>query len=242
MKSFARLILWVAAAVSVLLLVASYYFFTGFSEQMMKKSAYKQADTIAQITFSSMYQLMSQGWKRDQVITFADYAAASVANTPTRITFYRAEPVSREYGAVSGQTLDDEARAALDSGRPRHVDGDQALTYHLPLVAQDNCLRCHAQAKRGDVLGLITVRTEFGDSLKDNRLHMLLILLLLAPLPFVAALVVAVHLDRRFEDFSAGLDAVGADLKAGQPADFGKVPVSYQEFQDVLGRIRGLFK
>ncbi|MFZ5484493.1 MAG: hypothetical protein ACOZB0_09715 [Pseudomonadota bacterium] len=242
MQSFARLILWVAAAVSCLLLVASYYFFTGFSEQMMKKSAYQQADTIAQITFSSMYQLMSQGWKRDQVITFADHAAASVANTPTRITFYRAEPVSRQYGAVNGQALDAEAQAALESGRPRQVDGDKALTYHLPLVAQDNCLRCHSQAKRGDVLGLITVRTEFGDRVKENRLHMLLVLVLLAPLPFVAALLVAVHLDRRFEDFAAGLGAVEADMKAGHPADFSKVPVNYREFQDVLTRIRGLFK
>lgn len=241
MKSFARLILLVAASVSILLLVVSYLFFTGFSEQMMKKSAYRQADTIAQITFSSMYQLMSQGWKRDQVIAFADHAAASVANTPTRISFYRAEPVSRQYGEVAGQSVDDELRIALQSGRPRQVDGEKTLTYHMPLVAQDNCLTCHSQAKRGEVLGAITVRTEFGTDIKESRLHMFLVLLLFSPLPFIAGLMVAVHLERRFEDFSEGLAVVGTQLRSGQTPDFNQVPVRYQEFRDLLDRIRQLF-
>lgn len=240
MKSYSRLIMLVAASVSLLLLVGSYFFFTGFGNHVLLHSATKQADTIAQMTFSSMYQLMNKGWSRAQVIAFAEHTALSVANTPTRITFYRAEPVSRQYGEVDNPTPDNELQAALKNGRTRQVENEDRLTYHMPLVAQDNCLRCHSQAKRGDVLGAITVETRFGEEMKETRLHMLVILLLLAPTPFVAALLVAIHLDHRFEDFCHGLDRVDNDIKAGKPADFSQVPAPYHEFEDVLARIRKL--
>lgn len=241
MKSFSRLIMLVAASVSVFLLVVSYFFFTGFGNHMLKNSAVKQADTIAQITFSAMYQLMSKGWTRAQVVAFADHSAASVANTPTRISFYRAEPVSRQYGEVKDQKLDDELDIALRSGRTRQVDYDGGLIYHMPLVAQDNCLRCHTQAKRGDVLGAITVQIGFGSEMKETSMHMLLVLLLFSPTPFIAALMVAVHLEHRFEKFAHGIDAVGEDIKAGKPADFSRVPTLYHEFDEILARIKKLF-
>lgn len=240
MKSFSRLILLVAASVSVLLLAGSYFFFSGFGNHLLRNSAVKQADTVAQLTFSSMYQLMSKGWTRQQVIEFADNAASSMANTPTRITFYRAEPVSRQFGEVKNQTLDDELATALNSGRTRQVDQQGGLVYHMPLVAQDNCLRCHTQAKRGDVLGAITVRTEFAQEMNNASMYMFLILLLLSPLPFIAALMVAVHLEHRFEDFNHALDAVAEEIKAGKPADFSRVPVRYHEFDDVLVRVKKL--
>lgn len=241
MKSFSRLILLVAASVSVFLLVVCYLFFEGFGSHVLKNSAAKQADTVAQLTFSSMYQLMSKGWSRQQVVDFADRSAASLANTPTRISFYRAEPVSRQFGVVKDQSLDDELAIALRSGRTRAVDHDGGLTYHMPLVAQDNCLRCHTQAKRGDVLGAISVRTDFGKEMSETSMHMFLVLLLFSPTPFIAALMVAIHLDRRFEDFSQGIEAAGAAIKAGQPADFSRVPTRYQEFQGVLDQVRKLF-
>jgi hypothetical protein len=240
MKSFARLIMLVAASVSVFLLATSYLFFTGFSDHTLKNASAKQADTVAQLTFSSMYQLMSKGWTRAQVVEFADHTASSMADTPTRINLYRAEPVSRQFGAPESQAPDDELALALRSGRTRQVDRDGGLTYHMPLVAQDNCLRCHTQAKRGDVLGAISVDIRFGEAMRETSLHMFLVLLLLAPTPFIAALMVAVHLERRFDDFSAGLDAVADEVKAGKPADFSRVPVRYQEFGGILERIRKL--
>lgn len=240
MKSYSRLIMLVAAGVSAFLLVASYFFFTGFSNHALKHSAVKQADTVAQITFSSMYQLMSKGWDRSQVLQFADHMAASVANTPTRISFYRAEPVSRQFGEVKNPVPDEELQVALQSGRTRQVDRDDGLTYHMPLVAQDNCLRCHTQASRGEVLGAITVETRFGEEMKESSLRMFLILLLLSPTPFIAALLVAIHLEHRFEDFSHGLDAVDEAIRAGKPADFSQVPARYHEFADILARIRKL--
>jgi hypothetical protein len=242
MKSFSRLIMLVAASVSVLLLVVSYFFFTGFSSYMLQNAAVKQADTIAQLTFSSMYQLMSKGWNREQVIEFADHAAASVANTPTRISFYRAEPVSRQFGEIKDQQpADEELQIALRSGRSRQVDRDGGLTYHMPLVAQDNCLRCHTQAKRGEVMGAITVHAEFGEDMKKTSLHMLLVLMLFAPAPFIAALMVAIHLDHRFDDFGHGIEEVAAAIKAGKPADFSRVPTRYDEFQHLLERVKKLF-
>lgn len=240
MKSFSRLILLVAASVSAFLLVACYLFFTGFGNHVLKNSSVKQADTVAQLTFSSMYQLMSRGWTRQQVIEFADQAASSLANTPTQVSFYRAEPVSRQFGEVKNQAVDADLALALKNGRTREVDHGGGITYHMPLVAQDNCLRCHTAAKRGEVLGAISVRTEFGREMSEASMHMFLVLMLLSPTPFIAALLVALHLEHRFEDFNHGLDAVHEDTRAGRPADFSQVPTPYHEFEDVLVRIKKL--
>lgn len=240
MTSYSRLIMLVAAALSALLLAASYLFFSGFSAHILKNAAVRQAETMAQVTFASMYQLMSKGWNRDQVIDFTDITATSVANTPTRITFYRAEPVSRQFGPVENPAVGPALRAALTSGRAQESETDDGLIYHMPLVAMDNCLRCHSAVKRGEVMGAISVETKFAKDMRESNLHMFLVMLLLAPAPFLVVLVVAIHLQHRFDAFTHGLDVAAEAARDGKPVDLSRVPTRYQEFADILARIKRL--
>lgn len=239
MKSMARLILLVAGAVSIALMVGIYLMFNGFGDRMLQQAAFSQSQTVARLTFSSMFQLMSQGWKREQVMAFAANSAKAVENMPLTIEFYRGEPVSRQYGAVPQAEPDAQLANAMRTGRPQEIATEKGVRYLFPLVAEAQCLACHTQAKKGDVLGTITVRTQYDHFIDTSSQHLMLVLLLLAPIPFVAAWVVALLLHNRMENFAEQVDKV-ITAQAGGTPDFSRVDPYCSELDEILDKFKKL--
>ena len=188
MKSLSKIILFVAALVSLLLVVGIYALFSGFGERMMQHAAFAQSEVVARLTFSNMFQLMTQGWKREQVLAFTRRATDSLAGSPLRIQSHRGEPVGRDYGAAAAQGAPDQAvTEALRTGRSAEVLTPTGARFVYALKAEESCLRCHAKAAKGEVLGVISVETRYEQYMGDTRKLLMLILVLLAPLPFIAA-------------------------------------------------------
>lgn len=241
MKSLNRMILLVAAAVSVLLVFGIYLLFSGFGDRMMQKAAFSQSAVVAKLTFSSMFQLMNQGWTRDQVIAFTDSAVDSLGESPMRIEFHRSELVSRQYGEVPQAAMNDDLAKVMASGRPREVAGDKGGRYFYPLIADERCLSCHAGIKKGDVLGAITVEASFDRFIDDTRKLLMMILLLMTPAPFLAAWLVTLYIDSRVNRFTGDLDAVLDEAgKTGQPPDFTRIRPAWHELDDILERMKRL--
>ena len=238
MKSLSKIILFVAALVSLLLVVGIYALFSGFGERMMQHAAFARSEVAARLTFSNMFQLMTQGWKREQVLAFTRSATDSLAGSPLRIQFHRGEPVGRDYGAAAAQGAPDQAvTEALRTGRSAEVLTPTGARFVYALKAEESCLRCHAKAAKGEVLGVISVETRYEQYMGDTRKLLMLILVLLAPLPFIAAWIVAVYFDRRVDRFVGAIDAALDSAPGGQP-DFNSVKPSWAEMDDILARFK----
>mgnify|MGYP001765156780 CR=1 FL=1 len=237
MKSLSKIILAVAALVSLGLVVGTYTMFSGFGERMMQRAAFSQSQVVARLTFSNMYQLMNQGWKRDQVITFTKSATDSLAGSPLKIQFYRGEAVNRSFGPVIQPPPDAAVAEALRTGRSSEVASADGARFIHALKADDSCLRCHVKAARGDVLGVISVESRYEKFIDDSRKLLMLILLLLAPTPFIAAWLVAVYFDRRVDRFVEQIDKALDAAGAGGP-DFTGVKPAWSELETILQRFR----
>lgn len=87
MLSISRLVLAVSVAVTFLLVGGTYFLLSGFGDRMLQQSTAQHIQSLAKVTYTSMYQLMNQGWKREQVVAFADNVANSVVGTPLKIDF-----------------------------------------------------------------------------------------------------------------------------------------------------------
>lgn len=241
MKSLNKLILLVAALVSLLLVTGIYLLFSGFGDRMMQKAAFSQSQMVARLTFANMFQLMNQGWNRDQVIAFARSATDSLANSPLTIEFYRGPLVNDLHGFIAQPEPGEDLAQALRTGRARELATPQGGRYIYPLVAEDRCLGCHGNVKRGDVLGAITVQAKYDQFIDDSRKLLMLVLLLLAPTPFIAAWLVTLYLDSRVNRFVAQLDRVIEQAEApGGRADFSQVKPSWHELDEILARIKRL--
>lgn len=242
MLSISRLVLAVSVAVTFLLVGGTYFLLSGFGDRMLQQSTSLHAQSLAKVTYTSMYQVMNQGWKREQVVAFADSVANSVVGTPLKIDFHRSEMVSQQYGAVRASAADSEVEHALKTGLRLDSATPEGSRFLLPMKANKECLSCHTNAKKDDVLGVIEIRAGYGELIGDARMHLMLVLLLLAPLPLVAGFIIAVMLDSRMNHFVRQLDAAIDSAEPGKAPNFNAVEVRFAEFRELLGHFKRLIK
>ena len=242
MLSISRLVLAVSVAVTFLLVGGTYFLLSGFGDRMLQQSTALHAQSLAKVTYTSMYQVMNQGWKREQVVAFADSVANSVVGAPLKIDFHRSELVSQQFGAVRATVADSEVEHAMKTGRRLDSATPEGSRFLLPMKANKECLSCHTNAKKDDVLGVIEIRAGYGELIGDTRMHLMLVLLLLAPLPLVAGFIIAVMLDSRMNHFVRQLDAAIDSAEPGKAPNFNAVEVRFAEFRELLGHFKRLIK
>ena len=242
MLSISRLVLAVSVAVTFLLVGGTYFLLSGFGDRMLQQSTALHAQSLAKVTYTSMYQVMNQGWKREQVVAFADSVANSVVGAPLKIDFHRSELVSQQFGAVRATVADSEVEHAMKTGRRLDSATPEGSRFLLPMKANKECLSCHTNAKKDYVLGVIEIRAGYGELIGDTRMHLMLVLLLLAPLPLVAGFIIAVMLDSRMNHFVRQLDAAIDSAEPGKAPNFNAVEVRFAEFRELLGHFKRLIK
>jgi hypothetical protein len=241
MKSLKRIILVIAAVLSLALALSVYFLYSGVDNLVMQRTALAQAETVARLTTSNMNQLMMQGWKHDQVSTFTKSATDTLTHGHIDIDFHRGDLVAILFGQAKQKELDKEQAEAMNTGQPRSMATQDGGRYIYPLVAQGVCLKCHTNAHEGDVLGVVTVASSFDKSVGDARMLVMVVLLFFAPMPLVAAWLLVIYLDSRLERFSGQLDQAldRADQAGGRP-DLSGVRPAFSELDDLLVRFKRL--
>jgi hypothetical protein len=209
---------------------------------MLQQSTAMHIQSLAKVSFTSMYQVMNQGWKREQVQAFADSVGRSVVGSPMTIEFHRSELVNAKFGAMGKVEPDAAVALAMKTGRGQELAGKQGIRFLFPMSANAECLACHTNAKKGDVLGVIDIHAGYGELMGNTRTHLMLVLLLLAPLPLFAGFIFAVILDGRVNRFVSELDAAIDNAPSGQTPDFNSVQIHFAEFRELLGHFKRLVK
>lgn len=242
MLSISRLVLAVAVAVTFLLVGGTYFLLSGFGERMLQQSTAQHIQSLAKVTYTSMYQVMNQGWKREQVEAFANNVAHSVVGTPLNIDFHRSDIVSKQFGTARVDANDPQVAQAMKTGLRLESATHEGMRFLLPMKANKECLACHTNASNGDVLGVIEIHAGYGEVIGNSRMHLMLVLLLLTPLPLLAGFFVAVLLDSRVNHFVRQLDEAIDSAKTGEAPDFNTVDVRFAEFRELLAHFKRLIK
>lgn len=193
------------AIFSITLLVASQIFTQSFIKQ-----SETNAHALSQLTFNNMYQIMSKGWNREQLLDFRQDAKAVYAEQGLNFSIYRMEIVNRQFGYLASEVSENMQPLFDQVARDKTplLDKDSHRIRILePLKAEQACLKCHTQAKVGDVLGIIGVEQDIEAVLAPARNHFFVLMLVLMPIP----LILAWWVGRRF---SKSLVKSVADLNA----------------------------
>ncbi len=88
---------------------------------------------------------------------------------------------------------------AIATGRSVASREGDVLTGFYPIPATTECVACHDAAAGGDVLGVVEISEDLSAELSEARWHILILVLLLFPLPVVAAFLGALIIDRRLQ-------------------------------------------
>lgn len=198
-KTIKGFILTASILVSIGFFGGTYLIISSIYDDSVKENAVHVSNTIAQVTFSSMFQIMSKGWKRSQLEEFIDSTKKAVADTPTHIDIYRGSVVTALFGPIQQGNMDEAIQRTFHEGSPLKQVQRDGIRYIFPLKAEEKCLRCHVNATPGNVLGVIDVRQDLGPFVEKAKHQFIFSLILIAPIPFVVALLVVIALNKRID-------------------------------------------
>ena len=206
-RTIKGLILSSTLLVSILLFGGTYLAMTGIFDRAISRNAEDVSRTLAQATFGAMFEVMRQGWTREQLEGFIASLQKGVEDTDYTIDIYRGELVSQLYGPIEQGVMDEAILLSFTNGEEKYLsDGYSQVRYIYPLRARQECMSCHANAKVGDVLGVIDVQQDLSNILDDARGKLTLALLLLVPLPLLGGTLVAFMLSGRINRSIKTLD------------------------------------
>jgi diguanylate cyclase (GGDEF)-like protein len=232
-----------SAIVAALFFGGAYWSLDRVFDNVVRTNAARTSEATMRIAFASMYQIMSQGWKRSQVDAFLQATAEAGKDSGLRIQIYRGPVVVALYHDIDQPPLDEDLQSVLASGQSLHRDTAEFARHLYPLTAEERCLGCHHNAQVGTVLGAVEVRQEYASLLADARHSLWLAFAILLPLAGLLALAAVWWVGRRIEgsverllaDFEQ-VNAVG-DLRHIAIADHDLGFVELNRVVGALGRL-----
>ncbi|MFN2381873.1 MAG: diguanylate cyclase [Guyparkeria sp.] len=241
-RSLRALMVIVALVVSVLVTAAVYLATEAVFTQAVQRASVQNARVLADGTFNAMYQIMRQGWTRDQLNEFLD-SLNQRADPGVVINVYRGARVNELFGRLEQPAPGPNAMAAFETRRT-HVDtGAEMVRYDRPLIANAECLQCHVNAQAGDVLGVLSIRQPIGPMIEQAHDDLVDRLMLIVPAPLLAALLIAGLLSWRLGRSVKQLNrSIGQVNRVEDLADlrFAGASTGFTEFDEVLSRVDAL--
>ena len=118
------------------------------------------ARQTSQLVFQSLYSAMRKGWRKQEVNETIGRLNAVMPGAQIRV--YRGEIVALEFGEMEGERelieKDSALKRAMTNGQDALLFPDNAtIRYLYPLLATEECLKCHAESRVGAVHGVVDI-------------------------------------------------------------------------------------
>lgn len=130
-------------------------------QEMAAQQAERFAQNVHQMTMASLTGMMITGTVAQRGVYLEQVKETQDIRS---LRVLRGEVVKQLFGPGDAEAPNSEEATVMETGRPYwHIDTDKALlTAILPAKASHNylgkdCLSCHANAKEGDVLGVVSM-------------------------------------------------------------------------------------
>jgi diguanylate cyclase (GGDEF)-like protein len=172
---------------AVVSLVAAFIFVIQMSSVVRDRAVLELSQQDAQQTsrliFQALYSGMRKGMTKQEIVETIQDLNKSFPDL--KINVYRGEIVARQFGVKAGEQAvidkDGALRHALDSGHDTLILEENDTTRYLyPVLAKQECLKCHSQSHIGAVHGVIEIsypvkylKTSFGTVIDAAVFYML---------------------------------------------------------------------
>lgn len=134
-----------------------------YGEYMKKDAitnlAHVDAKKTSKLIFEALYSAMQRGWNREDINEVIN--RLNKVDKNMRVDVYRSELVANLFGEIEidkqKREKNENIKSAMLGTELLNISDTNFIEYFYPVVANDNCLKCHTNAKVGDVLGIIDV-------------------------------------------------------------------------------------
>lgn len=132
--------------------------------QIMKQDAIEnltavEAKKTTQLVFETLYSAMAKGWTKEDLNTIIKRLNNIDENMIVNV--YRGESVARQFGEIQTDLLlrenDIYVKQAFKKDDVLNMVDSSTIQYYYPIIAESDCLHCHTQSNKGEVLGVIDI-------------------------------------------------------------------------------------
>ncbi|OHC69250.1 MAG: diguanylate cyclase [Rhodocyclales bacterium RIFCSPLOWO2_02_FULL_63_24] len=127
-------------------------------EKLLEERTLETSREISRHNHAALYQVLRSGGSRQQLNEVAALSKSGFSSTLDQVAFYRTKSVETLFGVMPSSPLAEEMQPSLSSGEESALKTDRHVRYAFPVVAQGECLRCHSNAKEGELLGAIAIQ------------------------------------------------------------------------------------
>jgi len=210
-------------------------------EKLLTERSLETSKEISQQNFNALYQALRTGASRQKRDEVAAASKSAFSTTLDQIALYRSKTVASQYGKeAQALTPSETIQQALDSGKESVELSGSHIRYIHPLAAQQECLRCHTNAKDGEVLGAIVIQHHLQTVTTTARIYYVELFLGLGLLVLLLAAAVSAFAARKIKRsvdlFRSKVESVNT-VKDFDHFDISRVNFGFEEFNQTFEHV-----
>lgn len=146
-------------------IVSSFIYGEYMKRGAIEKLAHIDAKKTSMLVFESLYSAMQRGWSKDDISEII--TRLNKVDNSMKVNVYRSEVVANLYGEIKTdkdiRTNNKDVAKAMLGKELLSISDLHDIEYFYPVIAKNDCLKCHTNAKEGDVLGVIDISYPIKD-------------------------------------------------------------------------------
>jgi len=205
-------------------------------EKLLEERNLESSSEIARQNVDSIVQALRRGAGSAQIEEVIATDKSTFATTVDGIAVYRATSIE----ARPQQDVPDHVRLAMSSGNAVTLKTGTHVLYAEPVLAEAECLRCHANAKAGEVLGVVAVKHNLETVTSTVRIYYVALFLALGLVVLLTALALTTFAARRLKrsmDLFRGKVESFNTIKDFDRFDMHKVDFGFEEFNQAFDNV-----
>lgn len=238
-------VFFAVTAVAFVSFNTAYFITSSIYRGIVEKNAFDVSRSVSSQVMDSMLQLMEKGWTRAELETFFRSYNGKTDQPPYRVEIYRGPIVEELYGRAGQGEMDAEVRTALEKGVSGASKANYTIKNTYPIVAEDKCLRCHSNARPGNVLGVVRVIQDTERTITRAEKKIAVIFFVLLPVPLLMVFFIIIFLNAKIhystELFHEKIRNIGS-VRDLTKLDMGSINLSFDELNLILLEIDGFVK
>jgi diguanylate cyclase (GGDEF)-like protein len=177
-------------------------------KEAISSLAYVDAKKTSMLVFETLYSAMQRGWNKSDI--YEIISRLNRVDQNMKIDIYRSSKVAELFGEIE---KDKKVRETLPSIKKAmtgqellDISNDDFIKYDYPVIAKNECLKCHVNAEVGTVLGVIDVSYPIENlkiSLNEMINFFIIFIIIFSIIIFIAIFFeLNLHLIRPIKNFS----------------------------------------
>lgn len=173
------------AAITISLFVVFYLFSSYIHTSLTIAENKKISESLSKQVFNSMYQVMRKGWSRKDLKTFLNETSKSFDGSNYDVKVFRGKKVEKLFGRIEQDEMTNDVLNVFNSKEKLSNSTQESTKIITPIIAKNECTKCHVNVKQGDILGVVRVEYNFKDIIDNAKYKYFLFSLIILPLMFI---------------------------------------------------------